>query len=155
MKNYALFFIVITTSFTINCIAQDSVNNLDDAKKINPQIISNTKPSIVAYNEEKANLAYVIPVKNEKAVNINILSTYERILEKGYKTKEMLIKVADGRYFDGDFVTSAKWYCELFEIATDLQAVYYFRYAQSLKAIGDNEKATEMMKLYRNINPQK
>lgn len=85
-----------------------------------------------------------------KYVNIDILSTYERVLDKGYKTVEMLKRVGNGRYFDGDLAMAAKWYSQLFELTTDLDAEYYFRYAQSLKSISQPEKANEMMKIFEN-----
>lgn len=85
-----------------------------------------------------------------KYVNIDILSTYERVLDKGYKTVEMLKRVGNGRYFDGDLAMAAKWYSQLFDLTTDLDAEYYYRYAQSLHSIRQIEKANEMMKIFEN-----
>ena len=45
---------------------------------------------------------------------INIIRTYERILAKGYKSVDMLKKVADQRFFDGDLEIAAGWYAKLF-----------------------------------------
>jgi tetratricopeptide (TPR) repeat protein len=62
----------------------------------------------------------------------------------------MLQAVADYRYFAEDLATAAKWYTQLFEFCPDeLEAVYYFRYAQSLNSIGKIEKAKEMMDLFQ------
>lgn len=87
-------------------------------------------------------------------VSIDILGTYERVIDKGYKSVDMLTKIANGRYFDGDLVLAAKWYGQLFEMTTDLDAVYFYRYAQSLKAINELEKSREMMKLFESRNMQ-
>jgi hypothetical protein len=89
--------------------------------------------------------------KTEKApayVNIDIIGTYERVLEKGYQSVDMLKRVGNSRYFDGDLVTAAKWYSKLFELTTDLEASYYYRYAQSLKSISQVDKANEMMAIF-------
>jgi hypothetical protein len=81
-------------------------------------------------------------------VNIDIISTYERVLDKGYQSVDMLKKVGNSRYFDGDLITAAKWYTQLFALTTDLEAAYYYRYAQSLKSISQVEKANEMMAIF-------
>jgi hypothetical protein len=86
--------------------------------------------------------------EKKKYVSIDVLNTYERVLEKGYKSTEMLLRVANSRYFEGNLILSAKWYGELFAMTTDLDPVYYYRYGQSLKAAGDLKKAAEMMKLF-------
>lgn len=82
-------------------------------------------------------------------VSIDVVSTYERIMDKGYKSVDMLIKVADRHFFEGDMVLAAKWYTELFNNNTDnLEAVYYYRYAQSLISVGQKEKGNAMMKIF-------
>lgn len=91
----------------------------------------------------------VTPKKKEKYVTINLVNTYEKVLDRGYKSAEMLKKVADRSYFENDMVSAAKYYSQLFDITTDLEASYYFRYAQSLKATNEIEKATEMMRLFK------
>lgn len=90
--------------------------------------------------------------KTKKKVNtpkIDVVSTYERVLNNGYKSIDMLKKVADKSFFDGDLEASAKWYSQLFELTTELDPVYYYRYAESLKAIHETEKAQKMMDLFQ------
>ncbi|QBZ98756.1 hypothetical protein [Flavobacterium sangjuense] len=100
----------------------------------------------------------IIPVKVDQTVpngkllytKIKIIENYERVLEKGYKTEEMLVAVADYRFFEDDLVTAAKWYTQLFEYCPDeLEAVYFYRYAKSLECVGQIEKAKQMMALYQ------
>lgn len=91
----------------------------------------------------------IAPKKKEKYVTINLVNTYEKVLDRGYKSAEMLKKVADRSYFENDMVSAAKYYSQLFDITTDLEASYYFRYAQSLKATNEIEKAAEMMRLFK------
>ncbi len=86
--------------------------------------------------------------KKKDHVMIDVVGTYERIMDKGYKSVAMITKVADKHFFSGDLVLAAKWYAELFNTATDLQAVYYYRYAVALKAVNQLDKANEMMKIF-------
>ena len=46
---------------------------------------------------------------------------------------------------------AARWYCELFEMNTDLESEYYYRYAKSLKSIGENDKALEVLEKLNQI----
>lgn len=89
-----------------------------------------------------------IPREKVKFVNIDIFSTYERVLDKGYKSIDMLKKVANNRYFEGELQLAAKWYSQLFELTADLEPEYYFRYSKALASVGQNEKANEMMAIF-------
>lgn len=93
-------------------------------------------------------MAIFVGKETPKTVYIDLLQTYERVLEKGYVSIDMLKRVANGRYFDGDFAISAKWYTKLFAMTTDFEPVYYFRYGKSLEAVGQKDKAREMYAIY-------
>ncbi|MGV3696480.1 hypothetical protein [Flavobacterium sp.] len=86
--------------------------------------------------------------RKRQFVDIDVVDTYQRVINKGYKSIPMITKVADRHFFDGDLELAAKWYGELFAAKSDLEAVYYFRYAQALKAVNQPEKAAEMMKIF-------
>jgi hypothetical protein len=94
----------------------------------------------------------IAPAEDPKYVTIDVVDTYAKVLEKGYKSIEMLTKVADRAYFDGDLATAAKYYEELFIIKPDLDAMYYYRYAESLKGINQMGKANEAMLLFESKN---
>lgn len=83
--------------------------------------------------------------KYEKFAYIDAIKTYERVFEKGYKTPDMLQKLGNAYYFNADLEQAAKWYGELFALTQDVEPEYYYRYAQSLKAIKDYKKADAMM----------
>lgn len=87
-----------------------------------------------------------------QSVNINLLDTYERVLEKGYRSEKMLKSVGNGHFFEGNLTMAAKWYTELFALKTELEPIYYYRYAKSLSAINQAKKATEMMKIFETKN---
>ena len=87
-------------------------------------------------------------IERPEYVYIDLVKTYEGVLEKGYFSVDMLKKVADSKFFKEELNKAAKWYTKLFEMTTDLEPIYYYRYAQSLKYVSQNEKANEMMLAY-------
>ena len=122
------------------------------AKSLAIEIAKNDTPIVllkVPVTDEKA-IKMIAPTEAKRDyVNIDVVGTYERIMDKGYKSVDMIVKVADRHFFDGDLVLAAKWYTELFDNTTkDIEAVYYYRYGQSLIAIGQIEKGNAMMKLF-------
>lgn len=97
------------------------------------------------------------PIKTDAAVKvekvdgkafINIIDTYERILDKGYRSEDMVRKVAEARFFENNFARAAQWYGELFSMTTNLDDAHYFRYAKSLKETGQLQKSKEMMAIF-------
>lgn len=80
-----------------------------------------------------------------KYAYIDAIKTYERVAEKGYKSTELFEKLGDANYFNADFSNAVKWYTELFALNVEVPSEYYYRYAQSLKAVGNYNKADLMM----------
>lgn len=105
-----------------------------------------------AINIKSIKVEVVAPTEDPKYLTIDVVDTYAKVLDKGYKSVEMLTKVADRAYFDGDLATAAKYYEELFVMKTDLDAMYYYRYAESLKGINQMGKANEAMLLFESKN---
>ncbi|MBS7230321.1 hypothetical protein KHA90_04730 [Flavobacterium psychroterrae] len=106
----------------------------------------------VATTIEPIKVEVIAPAASPKYLNIDVVSTYAKVLDKGYRTEEMLTKVADRAYFDGDLATAAKYYEELFAMKANLDPMYYYRYAQSLKGINQTQKAEEAMLLFESKN---
>ena len=86
--------------------------------------------------------------KYENYAYIDAIKTYEIVAKKGYKSVDMFQKLGNSYYFNADLDKAAKWYGELFAMSSDLEPEYYYRYAQSLKAIGENGKSNEMMEKF-------
>lgn len=86
--------------------------------------------------------------KYDKFAYIQAVSTYERIAEKGYKSEDLFQKLGNSYYFNGELDNAAKWYRELFMMNTNQQPEYMYRFAQSLKATGQNDKANEMLEIF-------
>jgi tetratricopeptide (TPR) repeat protein len=83
---------------------------------------------------------------------IDVIKTYERVTDKGYKSIDMLKKVCNAYFFSDELVKAAKCYGELFSLTTDLEPEYYYRYSISLKAIGEDQKASEILKKFNQLS---
>lgn len=95
---------------------------------------------------EKANKQY------ERLAYKDAIKTYERIVEKGYKSAEIVQKLGNAYYFNGEFDQANKWYGELFALNANPEPEYYYRYAQTLKSEGQYDKANEMLTLFAQKN---
>jgi outer membrane protein OmpA-like peptidoglycan-associated protein/tetratricopeptide (TPR) repeat protein len=84
---------------------------------------------------------------------VNAIQTYERIAAKGYTSAEMFQKLGNAYYFNADFEKAAKWYEQLYQLSPDLEPEYYYRYAQSLKAIGKDKEAAAVVGKFVNKTP--
>ncbi|TRX30269.1 hypothetical protein FNW52_20360 [Flavobacterium sp. ZT3R18] len=122
MKNNLLLYLTILSLSSFNNYAQ--------------------KTKVVSSEDKKSdNYAYIDAVK-----------TYERVSEKGYKSVEMLKKMGNAYFFNEKLDKAAKYYGELCDMTTDLEPEYYYRYAISLKAIGEDKKASENLKKYNQLS---
>lgn len=90
--------------------------------------------------------------KYESYSYIDAIKTYERVAEKGYKSADMFQKLGNAYYFNAILDKSAKWYGELFAMNTVVEPVYYYRYAQSLRSIGENQKADDVLKKFKEVS---
>lgn len=88
----------------------------------------------------------------EKYAYVDAIKTYERIAEKGYKSVDMMQKLGNAYYFKAEYEQAAKWYNELFAMTEDLDAEYFYRYAQSLKSIKEYAKADAIMEKFNAKN---
>jgi tetratricopeptide (TPR) repeat protein/transcriptional regulator CtsR len=86
--------------------------------------------------------------KYDNFAYVKAITTYERVAEKGYKSEEMFQKLGNSYYFNGELDKSAKWYDELFKMNPNQDSEYIYRYAQSLKAIGQTDKANQMLEIF-------
>ncbi|MHC5353673.1 OmpA family protein [Myroides sp. LJL115] len=91
---------------------------------------------------------------------VNAIDIYERIANKGYINESVLKNLADAYYFNGLLIEANKWYEQLFQgdypgkDTSQLSSEYLYRYAQTLKAIENYDKAQEIMGLFVEIESQ-
>ncbi|WP_033957148.1 OmpA family protein [Psychroserpens jangbogonensis] len=72
--------------------------------------------------------------------NLAYVKTSEILLEvanNGFKSVDLLQKLADSFYFNNQMKEAAQWYGELMAMNENMDPEYYFRYAQALKSIED------------------
>ncbi|MHC5310261.1 OmpA family protein [Myroides sp. LJL116] len=96
----------------------------------------------------------------ERLAFVDAIKIYEQIADKGYVNTVILQNLADSYYFNGNLIQAYKWYSLLFEgtypdkeIAS-LASEYYYRYAQTLKAVENFSKAQEYMDAFANMEQQ-
>jgi outer membrane protein OmpA-like peptidoglycan-associated protein/tetratricopeptide (TPR) repeat protein len=109
--------------------------------------------SVFSFNcySQKARLASA-DKKYDSYAYIDAIKTYERVAEKGYKSADMFQKLGNAYYFNAELEQAAKWYAELFAMNVEIEPVYYYRYAQSLRSIGENKKANEMLEKFNQLS---
>lgn len=91
--------------------------------------------------------------KFDKLAYVDAREIYLKVAEKGHKSADLFQKIADSYYFNGNYESAEKWYNNLFASFPDeVEAEYYFRYAQTLRALKNYEKADEMMAKFNTIN---
>jgi hypothetical protein len=155
------------TTYEVSTLSLVSTNDLgpNNVRVVTPKYVK-AKPvvknkiaiqpiKVDAKNLKPTSVDLVIPQRKKDYVEIDIARSYERILEKGYQSIDMLYIVANRRFFDGDLVEAAKWYAKLFELSKNLDSVYNYRFAQCLKATGQSEKASQMMSLFESKSNSK
>ncbi len=102
----------------------------------------NSYSQVVNKTEAKGNKEY------EKYAYIDAIKTYERIYEKGYKSPDMLLKIGNAYYFNAELEKANKWYDELYATNPEQEPEFYYRFAQTLKAVKENDKADAMMAIF-------
>tara|TARA_R110002049_G_scaffold299451_1_gene489696 strand:+ start:2031 stop:3974 length:1944 start_codon:yes stop_codon:yes gene_type:complete len=74
------------------------------------------------------------------------IDIYSRILKKGYVSADLLKKLGNAYYFNADYMEAAETYKRLVDnYPSDVSAEYYFRYAQTLKTLGDYGHSNAIM----------
>ena len=74
------------------------------------------------------------------------------MLDKGYVSADLLKRLGDSYYFNADYQEASNTYKKLVDgYATDLGPEYYFRYAQTLKSLGDYDGSDGIMEKFTQI----
>ncbi|MFK7783043.1 OmpA family protein [Psychroserpens sp.] len=80
--------------------------------------------------------------------NLAYVKTSEILLEvanNGFKSVELLQKLANSFYFNNQMKEAAQWYGELMAMNENVDPEYYFRYAQALKSIENYTESDKWM----------
>ena len=92
--------------------------------------------------------------KYDKLAYFDAIKTYEKVADRGFSNPELLKNIGNSYYFNAEYQKANKWYNQLFsEFANqELEAEYYYRYAQTLKNIGDNSNADAYFNKFTELN---
>ncbi|TVZ21377.1 WD40 repeat protein [Dokdonia sp. Hel_I_63] len=78
---------------------------------------------------------------------------YLEVAEKGYKSADLFQKIADSYYFNAKYGEAEMWYNKLVSnYAEEIKPEYYFRFAQTLRALKNYDRADEMMAKFNDVN---
>ncbi|MCK0147293.1 OmpA family protein [Arenibacter sp. F26102] len=74
------------------------------------------------------------------------IDIYKRVLDKGYSSADLLMKLGNSYYFNADYKEASKIYKRLLnEYKEGIGPEYYFRYAQTLRSLGEYDLSKEVM----------
>ena len=78
---------------------------------------------------------------------------YLEVAEKGYQSADLFQKIADSYYFNAKYGEAEMWYNKLVSnYADEIKPEYYFRFAQTLRALKNYDRADEMMAKFNQVN---
>jgi outer membrane protein OmpA-like peptidoglycan-associated protein/tetratricopeptide (TPR) repeat protein len=74
------------------------------------------------------------------------IDIYKRVLDKGYTSADLLMKLGNSYYFNAQYKEAADIYERLLnEYQEGIGPEYYFRYAQTLRSLGEHDESKEVM----------
>ncbi|VAW10953.1 FIG00492683: hypothetical protein [hydrothermal vent metagenome] len=90
---------------------------------------------------QKAKEDRLVAKANERYENYSFspaIDIYKRVLEKGYVSADLLKKLGNSYYFNAEYNEASEIYKRLVDnYPSEVDPEYYFRYAQTLKTLGD------------------
>ena len=80
------------------------------------------------------------------------IDIYKKVLDKGFVSADLLKNLGNSYYFNADYKNASEIYKRLVtEFEPDVTPDYYFRYAQTLRSLGEYEAADELMQKFSEI----
>jgi len=79
---------------------------------------------------------------------------YEKLYDKGNRSNKVLSRLGDCNYYNNNYKKAERWYKELFKTITqsEISNEHYYRYIQTLKSVGNYEKAKAILSLSKTYN---
>ncbi len=122
MTKKILLSIVFIFSLGINCYAQEGKKVKED------RLLTKGNEKYDSYSFSPA------------------IDIYKRVLDKGYVSADLLKKLGNSYYFNANYNEASEIYKRLVDnYPSDVAPEYYFRYAQTLKTLGDYENSNTAM----------
>lgn len=83
------------------------------------------------------------------------IDIYKKVLDKGYVSADLLKRLGNSYYFNAKYDEASLVYARLIkEFPDDIGPDYVFRYAQTLKTLGEYDKSDNMMSKFRALASQ-
>ena len=80
------------------------------------------------------------------------IDIYKKILDKGYVSADILKKLGNSYYFNADYKDASETYKRLVtDYSSDVTPEDYFKYAQTLKSLGDYEGSNAIMAKFSEV----
>ncbi|UII80489.1 OmpA family protein [Flagellimonas sp. CMM7] len=129
MLKRILILIIVFSGYTTSILAQEKVNEKQQAK-------------VKAKADERYDEYSFSP-----AIDI-----YKKVLDKGYVSSDLLKRLGNSYYFNAKYEEASNVYKKLVESFPDgTEPDYIFRYAQSLKTLGDYEESAKVMAKFKEM----
>ena len=91
--------------------------------------------------------------KFDQYAYVDARKIYLEIAEDGFKSADLFQKIGDSYYFNGKYEEAEKWYKRLVnEFEAEVSPEYYFRYAQTLRALKNYDAADDMMTKFNEVS---
>ncbi|MEE1964595.1 OmpA family protein [Allomuricauda taeanensis] len=85
---------------------------------------------------------------------IDAQQTYLEAVEKGAQSPKIYEKLGNSFYYNSQYEQASTWYQKLIETyPNDINPEYYYRYVQTLKSLGQYERADRYMELFGALRP--
>ncbi|MBV1922599.1 MAG: OmpA family protein [Flavobacteriaceae bacterium] len=85
----------------------------------------------------------------DKYSYIDAREIYLKVIEDGYSSAQVLEKLGDTYYYNGQYNEASKWYSKLIaEYPSEVNADYYYKAAQSLKSLEKYDESNALMEIY-------
>lgn len=82
---------------------------------------------------------------------IDVLSVYEDVVDQGYESAQVYRKLANGRFFERNYLEAKKWFAKLFEMDANPEPIEYLRYSKTLAALEEFELAEDYKAQYEKV----
>jgi outer membrane protein OmpA-like peptidoglycan-associated protein/tetratricopeptide (TPR) repeat protein len=81
-------------------------------------------------------------------------ASYERLVQKGDSSVEVLFKLGDAYYYNSNYVKANNWYVKSYAKNKQLTANQFHRFIQTLKSVGNKEESNRVMDAFSQAFPQ-
>ncbi len=116
---------------------QESIYNTKVIKEVDqPKVI---KEDVLVVDQQ---------INAVKTISIDPLDTYERMVDQGIRSAGLLSQLADAYFYKNEYTKASQYYLEFFKIGKKIKPEYYFRYAMTLKNIGQEKRSKELLATY-------